>query len=592
MKILQIVCAIFVFLLLPQIASAQSGWIINSFDSNITVLKDGAIRVQERIDVDFGTLDKHGIYRDIPIIYSGEKDNKVYTEINVTNVLQDGGNASYKLLHENENYLRIRIGDADKYISGTHSYAITYTAKGVLRSFSDYDELYWNVTGNYWEAPIQKATATVTLPKDGLQKAVCYAGFTGDTSTCAVSTSSSSANFSYNNILMPSEGMTVAVAYTKGMVPILTIARPKTFAEVLFSAESLMLFVFAFLVSVVGVVLTWWQNGRDFWWNKKTPFDPDAKEGIRPLGAYEPIIVEYTPPEKLRPAEIGVLMDERADTLDVTATIIDLAARNFLSITEIPKKWLFGAVDYELKKADKVTTGLLPYEEKLLGYLFDNGKSVKISSLKTTFYEDLRKVKEKLYEEVLTKKLFASNPDTTRTKYLAGGIVLIVFAGIIFINGLAQEIAYLVSVGAGLALGGILLMIVSRFMPRRSAYGRELYRRVRGYRLFIEKVEKYRQPFFENKNLFNEVLPYAIVFGLAEKFAHAMQEMGVKMDNPTWYHGSGVFNPILFTSNINAFSTSVGSSIASSPKSSGFSSGSGGGGFSGGGFGGGGGGSW
>jgi uncharacterized membrane protein len=115
-----------------------------------------------------------------------------------------------------------------------------------------------------------------------------------------------------------------------------------------------------------------------------------------------------------------------------------------------------------------------------------------------------------------------------------------------------------------------------------------LYRRIKGYRLFIDKAEKHRQKFFERKNLFNEALPFAIVFGLTGKFATAMKEIGVTTAQTGWYSGTHHFNSHNFSSSMNDFSQSLSSAMASTTSSSGgFSGGS-----SGGGFGGGGGGSW
>jgi len=593
MKLLYTLLLSLLVLLFPQNIFAQESWVINEFNSHIDIQSDGVVHVVETIRVDFGSQEKHGIYRDIPISYEDKNGEKIYTDIDVDVVYQKevGKVAEYKLTYSDE-YLRIRIGNPDKTISGKERYTIVYDVKGVLRSFADYDELYWNVTGNAWEVPIQKASATILTPKEGISQIECYAGFLGARDSCVSSHTVKIAKFENDRVLMPGEGLTVVVGYTKGMVPILTIARPKTFGEKLLSIESGMLFSFAFLASLVGVVLVWWRNGRDFWFSKRQLFDPDAKEEVRPIGAHEPIIVEYTPPENLRPAEIGVLMDERADTLDITATIIDLATRGYMTIKEVPKKWLFGAVDYELSSTTKSVEKLIGYEQELYKSLFSGRKMVTASDLKTTFYKELAQVKQKLYEDGMSKKLFAANPETTRSKYLAGGIVLVVFSGILLISGLTGENEYMTSGGAGFLTAGVLLMIFSQHMPRRSAHGREMYRRILGYRMFIERVEKYRQPFFERQNLFSEVLPYAIVFGVAEKFAQQLKDMGVKVQNPSWYHSTTSFNPVLFSSNINNFSTSMSSAIASAPQSSGFSSGGGGGGSSGGGFGGGGGGSW
>jgi len=278
--------------------------------------------------------------------------------------------------------------------------------------------------------------------------------------------------------------------------------------------------------------------------------------------------------------------------LDVTATIIDLAARGYLKITEIPKKWMFGTVDYTLtktipKKRIK-SLPLLDYEQVLLDKLFDSGSSVVLSTLKTTFYEDLVKVKQALYDDVVTQEFFPANPEETRKKYRGASILCFAVGVLLVIGGAKVHAVFMGAVGIGIIIDGIVIFLMGRYMPRKTAYGRDLYRRTKGYYLFIDKAEKYRQQYFEKENMFNEVLPYAIVFGLTKKFAKQMDKIGLKPQQPDWYVGSHPFATGVFIGNINSFSSSFSSAIASTPSSSGgFSGGS-----SGGGFGGGGGGSW
>jgi uncharacterized membrane protein len=249
---------------------------------------------------------------------------------------------------------------------------------------------------------------------------------------------------------------------------------------------------------------------------------------------------------------------------------------------------MFGSKDYTFTKINKDTKGLITYEKELLDRLFDEGKIVKVSELKTKFYKDLKAVKEKLYEEMVNKKFFYENPEKVRNRYLFIGIGVGV-VGIIITVPLTSvfESGIFLGLGVGLIVGAISLIIVSYFMPRKTAYGRDIYRRVRGYHLFVSKAEKYRQRFFEKKNMFNEVLPYAIAFGVTEKFAKAFKEMGIEPQQPSWYTGTGPFNAAVFGASMASFSNSIGSSMAATPGGSGFS-----GGGAGGGFGGGGGGSW
>lgn len=590
MVMLQKLLAISIFLfvsIFPSPAYADEGWVIDRFHSDIALQNSGEVRIVETIEVDFNTLNKHGIYRDIPYEYTRE-GKTTYTEIKVQGIVQDKSRAKYQVSRQN-GYIRMKIGDADKTISGKHIYTLTYTAKGVLRGFADHDELYWNVTGNYWPVPITKADATVTLDRPGLRQIACYEGFVGSPTTCTgTQTSSQLAQFTSTRPLPASEGMTIAVGYEKGLFPLLTVERPKSLWEQFIEWPSLTTLLAVLGAGVVTVFYRWHKYGRDYWFGQNI-FGKKNEQGVlKPIGGHETITVEFTSPEKLRPAEIGVLMDERADTTDVVATIIDLATRGYITITEVPKKWLFGQVDYELKKLTKEQSGLVSYEKTLLRNLFKTGDQVKLSDLKQTFYDELQEVKKELYQEVVSKKLFPSDPEKVRSNNIIIGLVLVIAGGVLFGWSMSAEIVLLADIALGVVFSGILFFIMSGFMPRRTAYGRELYRRIKGYRLFISTAEKHRQKFFEKRNMFNEVLPYAIVFGLTAKFAKQMHDMGIQPSNTGWYYGAHPFNTATFGSNMNDFSKSLSTAMASTPSSSGgFSGGS-----SGGGFGGGGGGSW
>jgi uncharacterized membrane protein len=119
---------------------------------------------------------------------------------------------------------------------------------------------------------------------------------------------------------------------------------------------------------------------------------------------------------------------------------------------------------------------------------------------------------------------------------------------------------------------------------------------VKGFKELFDAGEGERQRFAESKQLFSQYLPYAIVFGMAEKWAATFQALGLtpqEMGLGTWYFSPYGYNPITFGYAMSSFSTvTTGSIAAAAPSSSGSSGFGGGGGFSGGGFGGGGGGSW
>lgn len=576
------------YMLLPVPAFAEEGWEIDTFQSSIAIEQSGNVRIVETIVADFKDLEKHGIFRDIPVEYESNGE-KTYTELKVDSVQQNGSDMQYEE-SRNGGYINLKIGDPDKTISGRQTYSIQYTVKGVLRGFRDYDELYWNVTGDKWGVTMNKVEAIVTTPKDGIIKTTCFEGYAGSEAICQkIIENPKTAKFVTNGPLSEAQGLTVVVAYEPGMVPLVTIDRPRSFLERLLDWPSLATLFVVLFSGFMTIFYLWNTHGRDHWFAQNIFGKKDDHGVKKPIGSHETITVEFTSPEKLKPAELGVLMDERADTHDVVSTIIDLAAHGYLTITEVPKKWLFGKVDYELSKKSKDTTILLDYEKKLLQSLFKSGNTITMSSLKDTFYTDLAEVKKAIYKEVVKKGLFPSDPEHVRGNYVAAGIVLLVIGGTGIGLSVSADLIYAADLSIALLACGVFLLIMANFMPRRTAYGRELYRRARGYHLFINTAEKHRQVFFEKKNMFNEVLPYAIMFGLTAKFAKQMQEMGVQPTTTGWYSGVHPMHVGTFGSSMNDFSNSMSSAIASTPSSSGgFSSG----GSSGGGFGGGGGGSW
>lgn len=587
-KILLSILTILLTFSVTQVKAADYGYTINDFRSDITIQENGEVNITESINVDFGQIEKHGIYRYIPYLYEDENHNKTYTKIEIKSVMRDGVPENYSLNKDKSNII-LKIGKSNRTVNGGHIYTINYNATGILRKYNDHTQLYWNVTGKGWDTSINKVAVTVKLPRPGIKKAACYEGFSGSAQSCVFNINNRTVNFNNINPLIPGMDITVVTGFANGIVPILKVDPPKTIYELIFNPLSITVFVITLLTSGLFCLRLWWTKGRDKWIKPTAlPISSNENGTAKPINAYEQVVVEFTPPESLKPAEIGVLMDERADTTDITATIIDLAVRGYIKIEEIQKKWIFGSMDYRLTRTAKKPAGLERYEELLMDNLFENGNSINISGLKNKFYEDLAEIKKELYSSVIRKKLFMKNPEEVKNKYMILSILFSFFTAFIIFAGIAWSIGVLIAFGSGLFLMSFFALFLSRSMAARSAYGHDLYRRSKGYYLFISGAEKYRQRFYENKNLFNDILPYAIIFGLTSKYAKAMDNIGYTATNQNWYIGRSGFNPAVFANSVSTFSSSFSTAIASAPsKSGGFSSGG-----SGGGFGGGGGGSW
>jgi uncharacterized membrane protein len=587
---------LFFFLFFPHLSLADTEWKITDFSSDIKIQNDGYVRITETISTDFGTNKKHGIFRDIPLGYKTSDGKIITTEIRINSVTDGVNSINYKSSIIN-GFLHLQIGNENSFVSGKQNYVIDYLVRGILKGFGGYDELYWNATGNEWSAPIEHARISVALPSDGIIQQSCYFGVVGATTECeGKKISGSVLYFSTPRTLQKSEGVTIAVGFTKGLVPILSpLLETPPVPQKTSSKTDLFSFIVTLALGIFFIVILWWKKGRDL----KSDGSPVA------IFEHETIIAEYEPPLRLRPGEIGVMLDETADTLDITATIVDLAVRGFLTIEEIPKKWFLGSTDYRLTKTSADEKNLLGYEKKLLNALFKERsmnfsdlfqmienkekepaiteQTVEISDLKNSFYKDLQEVKNELYKEVTRKKLFDESPQKTRIKY---GFITI---SQILVGFALAKLAGVYGVGFALLIVGFFgTLLVQKIMMRRTGLGHSVYLKAKGYKLFISQTETYRQQFFEKENTFMEVLPYALVFGVTDKLANAMKDMGVNPTTPSWYLSSNAFNARMFAGNMNDFSKSLSSAMASAPGGSG----SGGGGSSGGGFGGGGGGSW
>ncbi len=581
-----------------QTAVTFDGEHIRDYHVDLAVQPDGKLKVHEQIVYDFGTAQHHGIDREIKttLHYDNRYDRRYpISDVHVT--ASAGTPTDVSESSESGGLHRIRIGDPNTLVTGVHTYDIGYTLAGTLNhpKSSGLDELYWNAIGDQWEVGISHATVTVTTPVP-ITKVACYAGATGSKAACAQSSASgSTAQFAQND-LYPGTGLSVVVGFPPGAVP-----TPKPILEERWSFDRAFQrtpvtvgvggVLLVLLVGGLGTLI--YRTGRDRRYQGSAVDAAFGNAGAGdervPFFGKDPIPVEFVPPDGMRPGLMGALIDERANALDVTATIVDLASRGFLTITEIPKHGLFGHTDWTLTELDK-KEDLVKYERTLLDSLFAGRTEVKLSELKNTFATKLQKVESQLYDELVRQGWYSKRPDRTRAAagWLGSGL-LVLAVGITVVLAIWTHLALL---GVPLVIGAVLLLFAARTAPSRTPQGTAALIRTLGFKRFIDESEKNRAQFAEQQNLFTEYLPYAVVFGATERWAKAFTGLdGQPPTGPGWYVSSHPFEPLLFVSAMDSFTTSAAGTISSTPGGSG-SSGFGGGGFSGGGGGGGGGGSW
>ena len=574
------VCLLLSFLCLLGTTPAQArSWNIADYASTISIDDHGAALISEQITVNFvGHF--NGIYREIPIEYPGPKGANYTLFLDVLRVADDQGVPLKYELSTIHGSRKIKI-----YIPGAEdtrkTVAITYSVPNAIRYFDEFDEFYWNVTGNDWPVPIDHARAFVTLPPKaagvGL-RAQAFTGMYGSQAQEATSSiSESNVAFETTNPLSMRGGMTIDIYIPKGI-----LQKPSAFTQISWFLKSnpiLLLPPLTFLV-MFGM---WYWKGRD----------PDPGVSVAPM---------YEPPKDMTPAEVGALVDEQITSRDITSTLVDLAVRGYISITETETQILFfHSKDYILRLLKTSYTGLAAHERIMLENIFQGGadvpgiREIRLSSLHNHFYTVLPLIKQNIQSSLDQKGMYGLDPNQAKAYSVAG--ILIVAAPFVLLQFFGGANFFLSGWVAGLAIlvsAGIALFF-AHYMPARSLLGARTWVSILGFEEFMKRVDGDRLRTMP-ATTFEKFLPYAMALGVEQHWAKAFS--GIVQSQPSWYQSSNamLFNPLLFTHNVRTMTDIASATFVSAPRSSssgsGFGGGGGGGGFSGGGFGGGGGGSF
>jgi uncharacterized membrane protein len=304
------------------------------------------------------------------------------------------------------------------------------------------------------------------------------------------------------------------------------------------------------------------------------------------------IIAQYEPYEGIKPMYTGLLMDGNLDARDITACIVYLAEQGYIKIKKTEKKvlFLFEVDDYEMTLVRVSDDSLGAFDKRILEILFgaarEVGMVISLQELKQNQtaqrenFRELAELKRELSEDLKKTGLFEYLSLKATSSIIAA---LAVSCVLIFIPAFSEMLRIV-----GFILSVLFIILIGALYRRRTNRGYEILDYLKGFKLFLEMTDKERFDFHnapeKSPEQFMEYLPYAIAFGVEEKWAKVFE--GITIPNPGWYDGGGVnsFSATNLTTSLGAFSTAFAASSGASPSS--------GGGHSGGGSGGGGGGSW
>jgi hypothetical protein len=632
---------LFVAIAFASVSAAVAEERITDFASDIAIARDGTLSVRETISVNAeGDRIQHGIFRDFPTLYRDAAGNRLRVRFDVAEVDLDGHPEPYTL-ETISNGTRVRIGEANVVLNpGAHTFLIVYRTDRQIGFFQDYDELYWNVTGNGWDFPISRAEAVIHLPPGAHLKQ--YAFYTGPQGAAGKDAQAfpegDSVRFVTNASLNPREGLTVAAGFDKGaVIPPSRADRAGNFLRDNASAGAALLGLIALAIYYA---IAWSRFGRD-----------PARGVIVPL---------FAPPQDFSPAAVRFVYRMGYDRKAFAAALIAMAVKGYLKITES-----HGVYTLTRTGVSQAASGLASTEGAIANVLFNIANEITLKNTNhtivaraiTALRDALRKEDEGVYfvtnrgwflggvailvlsgaaaallSEDAAPSAFiliwlavwtAGTSHLLLNAYQAwrgviagpgsrvlnffGAAVLTLFAapfvaglvfGIYFL-GLSFPIAPLIAILAQ----GVLAAVFYRLLKAPTLAGAKIRDSIDGFKMFLDVAEKDRlevlHPPQVTPEVFEKFLPYAIALDAenawSRKFEMQAAAAGAGANQggyvPVWYSGPS-FNRLGTT----AFASSLGSAMAGATAAAatapGSSSGSSGGGSSGGGGGGGGGGGW
>ncbi|MGL4832251.1 MAG: DUF2207 domain-containing protein [Propionibacteriaceae bacterium] len=310
----------------------------------------------------------------------------------------------------------------------------------------------------------------------------------------------------------------------------------------------------ALMTALAGGFGLWWlarRAGHDAGFHTPTRIADFAPVG---LDSSEFVVVE-----PIRPGQAGTLSDELVNPIDITATVVDLAQRGHLLITELPREGAHGALDWTLTRQD-CDEELAPYELALLDLIAPApDEPLRVSALAGTLQSGIGQIQDKLYDAMVEQGWYVRRPDDTRNRARAWGIGLLV-ASLVALIALVTWTRFGL-LGLTLVALSVGLLAIKRELPARTAQGASVLAGLHMLATQLQTEPTDRMPKGCEYAELSEVLPYAIVLGGRDRWVQAIADADDDSDpdpqDLAWYHAPQTWNLADFPASIDAFITTV-----------------------------------
>ncbi len=550
----------------PVGAQGVQDFVIESFDAKYTLTNEdpqGLLTITEQIELNYSAKNQ-GILRAIPNTYKGED-----VQLRVVAVDRDGALEPYITYDENDNTV-LRIGEPGVYITGEHTYTITYELENVITFYDEYDEFYWDINGDQWLQPFESVAVDLEIraSRYGELSSQCFTGNAQkSTQDCEVSEPSIGLKASTNRTLQPGETLTIVQAYEKGYFTPLPWAEQNK--ELLFAAPILLVLFLA----VRSAAKTWRRFGKDYKQRAVAPF--------------------YSRPKDLSVMQASYVSKNSLSTKDISAALIDLAIRGYLKIIESKDG---RKTKHTLELLKTVDPQLTADEKMLINAVFKSrtvGEQFVIEDQKHKLSSALMKLSKNVESTANRKGMYEIAP-SAGSKYVLKQLLIIIAITVVsfFLIEVVTPIPFVFGIASSIAV-----IVYMSLMTKRSKAGVEVKEHIEGLKLYVSKAEKDRlamhdavaaplstrgNPPVYDRKFFEKLLPFAVAMGVEKSWAKAFAD--IYTEPPDWYQGTSR----IITAH--ALANSVGSTVKATSQTFTSPSSSGGSGFSGGSAGGGGGG--
>ncbi len=511
-------------LLTIQPASAQlKSFYWKQFDVDITLLENGDMRFMETQTIVFSGDPFTFGFATIPTGGNGNNDaisNIAVSENGIpfteSNSAQPG---TFKLTPSSD---EIRIDWYFEPALGEHTYVFTYVVQGGIivgtSEEGDGDQIFWKAIPPDIPGAVHSSQVTIHLP-EGIRPQQ----YTGTTDYLAegtlngrsedvitqVSADARTITFDLQEWMTTGDLFEVRLQFPNGIldIPVPDWQKQQQNEDVnnLIAIVIALLFL---LVGPLGVLMLWYTKGRD------------------PQLTF--VVPEYItePPSSLSPAIAGTLIDEKADMRDIISTIIDLAARGYLTITEEKKNHIF-------TNTGKDSGGLRPFEKQFLKDIFRGKQDRSLTDLRYKFANKLPRLRTMLYQELVDNEFVSQSPETVRNRYTALGWVVIVGSGVLFFI-LPAIAPSAVCISVALGISGVGLLISARAMPAKTAKGAEEAAKWEAFKNYLQRIEEY-DDLEQAGDIFETYLGYATAFGLERSWIRKFSHIS-STPPPPWYY--------------------------------------------------------